>query len=132
MIRAIELIAAFLLLTGAISWLLWTYVIKPREDRRIEAEKNTKLAVAAATEDYLKIRKTWLDISLNEHPDFFMSNMNDMNIEEVREFQRHMVSMNTQYGKLQEAKTDEIFVQKTILLRELFDEATIRTKQLER
>lgn len=136
LLRAVEIILIGALLTGSISWLIWEYYIKPREANRISAEKKNELAIAGAIEDYLKIRKTWVEISLNESHEFFMTSMNDMRIEEVNKFQKHMVAMNAEYGKLKDAdkavKTDEVFVQKVVALRELFDDATIRTKQLER
>lgn len=131
-IRVIELIAIVGFLVGGIGWILWEFVVKPREAKRLSDEKHADLAIVSAVKDYKQIRQSWLDLALGDKPENFGSHMNDMSIEEVRRFQKHMVSLNNEYGKLETAKTDEVFVQKVVLLRELFDNAIIKTNQIEK
>lgn len=131
-IRVIELIAIVGFVVGGFAWILWEYVVKPREAKRLAQEKQGDLAVVSAMKDYAQIRQAWLDLALGDKPENFNSHMNDMTIDEVRKFQKHMVALNNEYGKLTTGNPDEVFVQKVVLLRELFDDATIKTNQIER
>lgn len=131
-IRVVEIIAIVVFLVGGFGWVLWEFMIKPNEKKQQKEDKQFDLAFLDAMRDYTQIRQSWLDLAIGDKPESFNSHMNDMSIDEVRKFQKHMVMMNAEYGKLTTGRPDEIFVQKAVLLRELFDDAVLKTNQIEK
>ena len=129
-LRLAEILLILAVFAGSIYYLIYNYVIVPRRKAAQDVANTTASAIEKAEVDYREIRKAWVNFALQEKEDFLALSMGDMSIPEVAKFQKLMVTMNERYrGLTQSEETDEIFVQKAVALRALFDDAILEAKK---
>lgn len=130
-IRIVDILVVLLIGGFGIWWLLNTYVFAPRKEAQDKLKNTTTDAIESARVDYLEIRRAWKEFYVvSRHQEFYADAMDDMSIPEVAKFQRLMVPLNQEYNDLKNGTTtDETFVGKAVLLRELFDDAVRAAKK---